>query len=74
MMEHRRPEEEKEIFLNKKKKLKQLNITEIKNLFEHEEDNNFYKPVRVSNSWSNYYIEYKSNEIKQDQLKNILIK
>ena len=32
----------------------------IKNLFEHEEDENYYKPVRASNSWSNNYIEYES--------------
>ena len=29
----------------------------IKNLFEHEEEENYYKPVRVSNFWSNNYIE-----------------
>ena len=29
-----------------------------KNLFEHEEEEeNYYKPVRVSNFWSNNYIE-----------------
>ena len=30
------------------------------NLFEHEEEN-YYKPVRVSNFQSNNYIEYESN-------------
>ena len=29
------------------------------NLFEHEEEN-YYKPVRVSNFWNNNYIEYES--------------
>ena len=29
----------------------------IKNLFEHEEKENYYKPVRVSNFCSNSYIE-----------------
>ena len=34
----------------------------IKNLFEHEkEEENYYKPVRVNNFWSNNYIEYESN-------------
>ena len=33
----------------------------IKNLFEHEEKENYYKPVRVTNFWSNNYSEYKSN-------------
>ena len=34
--------------------------SDIKNLFEHEEEN-YYKPVRVNNFWSNNYIEYESN-------------
>ena len=33
---------------------------DIKNLFGHEGEENYYKPVRVSNIWSNKYIEYKS--------------
>ena len=36
-------------------------LRDIKNLFQHEEEENYYKPVRVSNFWSNNYIEYKSN-------------
>ena len=36
-------------------------LRDIKNLFEHEEEENYYRPVRVSNFWSNNYIEYKSN-------------
>ena len=47
-------------------KLKQLKIEylkDIKNLFENEEEKkNYYKPVRVSNFWSNNYNEYKSND------------
>ena len=36
-------------------------LRDIKNLFEHEEEvENYYKPVRVSNLWSNNYIEYES--------------
>ena len=36
-------------------------LRDIKNLFEHEEEvENYYKPVRVSNFWSNNYIEYES--------------
>ena len=31
------------------------------NFFEHEEEENCYKLVRVSNFWSNNYIEYESN-------------
>ena len=37
-------------------------LRDIKNLLEHEnEEENYYKPVRVSNFWSNSYIEYESN-------------
>ena len=32
---------------------------DIRNLFEHEEED-YYKPIRISNFWSNNYIEYKS--------------
>ena len=36
-------------------------LRDIKNLFEHEEEvENYYKPVRVSNIWSNNYIEHES--------------
>ena len=33
-------------------------IIDIKNLFQHKEEN-YYKPLRVDNFWSNNYIEYK---------------
>ena len=33
----------------------------IKNVFEHEEEENSYKPVRENNFRSNNYIEYESN-------------
>ena len=35
---------------------------DIKNLFEHEGEKNYYKPVTVNNFWSNNYIEYESND------------
>ena len=31
------------------------------NFFEYQEEENYYKPVKVSNFWSNNCIEYKSN-------------
>ena len=34
-------------------------LGDIRNFFEHEEVD-YYKPVRVNNSWNNNYIEYKS--------------
>ena len=40
-------------------------LRDIKNLFEHEEEEeNCYKPVRVSNFWSNDFIEYESNSYR----------
>ena len=44
------------------KAIKNRILRHIKNLSEHEkEEENYCKPVRVSNFWSNSYIEYKSN-------------
>ena len=40
--------------------IKDRAIRDIRNLFEHEEKHS-YKPVRVGNSWNNYYIEYESD-------------
>ena len=53
------------------KGIKDRILRDIKNLFEE-----YYKPVRVNNFWSNNYIEYKSNSDKVEYclLKNILIK
>ena len=36
-------------------------LRDTKNIFEHEEEENYHKPVRVNNFWSNNYIEYESN-------------
>ena len=43
------------------KAIKDRMLRDIKNLFEHKEEENHYKPVRVSNVWRKNYIEYKSN-------------
>ena len=44
------------------KAIKDIILRDIKNVFEHEnKEENYYEPVRVSNFWSNNYIEYKSN-------------
>ena len=37
-------------------------LRDIRNLFEHEEEESYYKPIRVGNFWINNYIEYKSND------------
>ena len=39
------------------KAIKDRTLRHIKNLFEHGEEENYYKPVRVSNFWSNNYIQ-----------------
>ena len=69
-MENPRPEKENTIrdignrFRLKKetKAIKDRILRDIKNLFEDKDEENYHKPVRVSNFWSNSYIEYKSNE------------
>ena len=35
-------------------------LRDIKNIFKHEEEENYYKPVIVNNFRSNSYTEYKS--------------
>ena len=42
------------------KAIKYRILRDIRDLSEHEEEENYYKPVRVGNFWSNNYIEYKS--------------
>ena len=43
------------------KAIKDKVFWDTKNLFEHEKNGNYYKPVRVSNFWSKKYIENESN-------------
>ena len=51
------------------KAVKDIILRDIKNLFKHEkEEENFYKPVRVSNFWRNNYIQYKSNSDRNKTL------
>ena len=40
----------------------------MKNLSEHEKEENYYKLVRVRNFWSNNYIEYESNSHRNKTL------
>ena len=42
------------------KAIKDRILRDIRNFFEHEEEENYDKPVRASNFWSNSYIEYES--------------
>ena len=62
----------KDIFLDQKNEIKQLEIEYleiIRNLFEHEgQEENFYKPVKVSNFWSNNYIDYESKGEKKNTI------
>ena len=57
-----RPEKETKV-------IKDRILNNIKNLFKHEREN-YYKPVQVSNFWSNKYIEC---EIKGDRNKTLSI-
>ena len=44
--------------------MKDTILGDVKNFFEHDEEEEqeiYYKPVRVINFWSNNYIEHKSN-------------
>ena len=43
------------------KGIKHTILGDIMNLFEHEAEEKYYKPVRENNFWSNNYIENKSN-------------
>ena len=53
----------------KTKAIKDRILRDIKNLFQHKErEENYYKPVRVSNFWSNNYIDYENSG---DRKKNI---
>ena len=52
-------------FISKLKKnnkvIKDRILRNIRSLFEHEEkEENYHKPVRISNFWSNNYIQYES--------------
>ena len=59
--------------------IKERIIRDISNLFDHEEEE-YYKPVRLGNFWSNIIIEFYYNKKKvkaikkQNQSKNVLIK
>ena len=49
----------RDLFRQKKEiePIKDRILRDIKNLFEHEEKENYYKPARADNFWSNNYIE-----------------
>ena len=79
MTKNPRPEEEntikdiKNLFRLEKetKATKDKILRDTKNLFEHgKEEENYSKPVRVSNFWSNNYIEY---EIIGDRNKTLSV-
>ena len=48
----------------------------IRDIQTFEEEDNYYKPIKVGNFWKNYYIEYESNSDKNKSLsvKEYLIK
>ena len=50
------------------KLIKDIILRDIRNLFEYIEEENYYKPVRVSNFWKNNYIEYESKGDRNKKL------
>ena len=54
--------------LKKKQIIKDIILRDIKNLLEHDKEENCYKPVRISKFWSNNYIEYESNSDRNKTL------
>ena len=45
-----------------------MKLRNIRNLFVNEEKQIYYKPIIVSNCWSNNYIEYESNGDRNKRL------
>ena len=43
-------------------------VKNIKDLFEYEKQENYYKPIREKSFWKNSYIEYKSNRDNNREL------
>ena len=50
------------------KAIKDRILRDIENLSEYEEEENYYKPVRASKFWSNYHIEFESNDDRNKTL------
>ena len=50
------------------KAIKDRILSDKKNLFEHEEEEKYYKPVRIHNFWSKNYIECESNGSRNKML------
>ena len=49
--------------------MKDIILRDIRNLFENDDEEEiYYKPVQVSNFWSNNYIEYGSNSNRNKTL------
>ena len=54
--------------LEKNQAIKYRILRDIKNVLEHEEEENYYKPVITGNFLSNNYIKYKRNSDKKKTL------
>ena len=49
--------------------MKDIILRDIRNIFENDDEEEiYYKPVQVSNFWSNNYIEYGSNSNRNKTL------
>ena len=65
--DEKKPRINKSFQTKKKKVLKHRIIKDIKNLFEQQQEEDCYRPVRVGNFYSNNYIEYESNGQSENQ-------
>ena len=43
--------------MNQNKAFKERVITDVMNLFEHEEEEHYCRPIRVVNVWNDSYVE-----------------
>ena len=50
------------------KAIKDRILRYIKNLFEHDKEENYYKAVKISDFWCKHYIEYESNNDRNKTL------
>ena len=50
------------------KAIKDMIVRDIKNFCQHDEEKNYYKPVRVRNFWSKNYNGYESKSDKNKVL------
>ena len=56
---------EKSLFISKRKILKKIVIRDVRNLFDLSIDKHYYKPITITNAFNSNHIEYDSIEDKE---------